>query len=84
MATNDRFELAAQRMRDNRGLSLTNEQRLQLYGYYKQVRAYDQRGTRLYFNNFFRQQKVLAVLPSRGSSTSLEGPNGTSRDSHVS
>ena len=37
MATDDRFELAAQRMRENKALSLSNESKLQLYGYYKQV-----------------------------------------------
>ena len=31
------FEQAAERMRANTGLNLTNEQKLDLYGYYKQV-----------------------------------------------
>lgn len=33
----DRFQLAAERMRQNTALSLSNEQKLQLYGYFKQV-----------------------------------------------
>ena len=31
------FEAAAERMRLNTGLQLSNEQKLELYGYYKQV-----------------------------------------------
>ena len=34
---NDLFLLAAERMRSNAGLSLNNEQKLTIYGYYKQV-----------------------------------------------
>lgn len=38
MAENDDlFLLAAERMRSNTGLSLNNEQKLKIYGYYKQV-----------------------------------------------
>ena len=38
MAENDDlFLLAAERMRTNTGLTLNNEQKLTIYGYYKQV-----------------------------------------------
>ena len=36
-ALEERFQKAAERMRQNAGLVLANEQKLELYGYYKQV-----------------------------------------------
>ena len=36
-ALEERFQRAAERMRQNTGLVLANEQKLELYGYYKQV-----------------------------------------------
>lgn len=33
----ERFQRAAERMRANTGLSLSNEEKLELYGHYKQV-----------------------------------------------
>ena len=74
----ERFKRAAERMRANVGLSLSNEEKLELYGYYKQVMV-TRKGSRITMRATFfpsRQQRALVKPASLVSLTSQAVPNG--------